>query len=434
ASFSHLKNRVATNGGIKADSTDDILTLFDFELEEANLTIDGKIIERRHNFHLLHQYQLTEGKGVQLFHQFETHSQVNRYSDFNVGANIDYYTSKNYFVTDTIFSANDTLPFASSMTRDEFIFKQYRNKVGIKGSVKGLYYQLYARNSLSKYTNKNFYSEYESPVFSEQFIGGAVLLDPVKDLRFIGKAELGLGRDYLLNPELQFKKAKVGLKLLNYSPTLLQNRYESLHFSWNNDFRNTNLQELYANTSIQVGKIELTPSISISNLQRYIYFNQNATPDQAGNDFTIIKPSLGYKLALGALNIDGFVNYTKLTDDSYLRVPEFLFQQSTYLEGRIFSRALHFQFGLDLKRSSSYFANDFNPITQQFYLQDSFKVPSYWLGDLFFNFKVKSTTVFFRLHNVLAGRVGNDAGYFTTPFYTGLPGSFDFGVKWPFFD
>ena len=128
------------------------------------------------------------------------------------------------------------------------------------------------------------------------------------------------------------------------------------------------------------------------------------------------------------------IKYYKVSNPDVLRAPEWLWQNRAYLESRIFKKKLLFRLGLDLKRQSNYLANDYNPVIQSFYLQDEFETPSYWFADVFFNFKIKSVRTFFRFHNVFAGVLSNDKGYFASPYYSGLPSSFDFGVNWAFFD
>ena len=90
------------------------------------------------------------------------------------------------------------------------------------------------------------------------------------------------------------------------------------------------------------------------------------------------------------------------------------------------------QIGFDIHWQSAYFAKDYDPVTQQFYLQNDFEIPSYLLADLFVSFKVKRIRWFFKMTNVLQNVEAD--GYFTTPYYTGQKRTLDFGVNWMFFD
>ena len=80
----------------------------------------------------------------------------------------------------------------------------------------------------------------------------------------------------------------------------------------------------------------------------------------------------------------------------------------------------------------SYFAYDYDPITQQFFLQNDFEVEGYLLADLFADLRIGRWNFFFKLVNV--GDQILDDGYFITPYYRGQQRTFDFGISWVFFD
>ena len=90
------------------------------------------------------------------------------------------------------------------------------------------------------------------------------------------------------------------------------------------------------------------------------------------------------------------------------------------------------QFGLDMNWKSTYMANSYDPVTQQFYLQDDFELPSYLLVDVFFNFKIGNALLFVKMINLMEGILAD--GYLATPFYRGTNRNFDLGLKWFFFD
>jgi len=103
-----------------------------------------------------------------------------------------------------------------------------------------------------------------------------------------------------------------------------------------------------------------------------------------------------------------------------------------YYEKDWFNRKMHVQLGIDLHWKSSYFAYNYDPATQQFFLQNELEVPNYLVADIFFNFQLIRGLVFLKVINVLEGLQAE--GYQATPFYPGQGRGIDLGVKWLFFD
>jgi hypothetical protein len=81
---------------------------------------------------------------------------------------------------------------------------------------------------------------------------------------------------------------------------------------------------------------------------------------------------------------------------------------------------------------SSYFADAYMPITQQFHIQNSFEIDQYTVADLFANVRIKRIRLAFKMAHVNQGF--GVPGYFQTPGYLGLKRAFSFGVNWPLFD
>ena len=88
-------------------------------------------------------------------------------------------------------------------------------------------------------------------------------------------------------------------------------------------------------------------------------------------------------------------------------------------------------FGIDAHYKSDYYAPSYNPVLQQFYLQDDFLVPAYIVADAFLEFQIEHFSLFIKFEHVNQRK---SLGYFTFPHYIGQPRVLDFGVRWQFFD
>ena len=90
------------------------------------------------------------------------------------------------------------------------------------------------------------------------------------------------------------------------------------------------------------------------------------------------------------------------------------------------------QIGFEVYYQSRYRALDYSPSTQQFYLQNSFTIRNYPVVDAFISADIKSVTVFLKGAYINQGLLYD--GYYTTPYYSGYPRRFQFGLKWNFFN
>ncbi|MDB5263868.1 MAG: hypothetical protein JWQ14_3151, partial [Adhaeribacter sp.] len=110
-----------------------------------------------------------------------------------------------------------------------------------------------------------------------------------------------------------------------------------------------------------------------------------------------------------------------------------------YYQGALFKNALYGQVGIETYVTDDYYADAYMPVTQQFYLQNSFKTPNYNFTerlypvvDLFLTVDIKNFNAFLKMSHVNQGFP--QEGYFPTPYYPGMGRSFVFGIKWMFFD
>ena len=114
-----------------------------------------------------------------------------------------------------------------------------------------------------------------------------------------------------------------------------------------------------------------------------------------------------------------------------MRIPELFYNGRYYWRGKLFGDNIPVEIGVDAHARSSYFANSYLPVTQQFHLQNEFEIPGYYRADLFLNMRLDKFFVAVKWGHV---DQPSDGGYFSTPYYPGLPKGFDLMIRWMFFD
>ena len=166
--------------------------------------------------------------------------------------------------------------------------------------------------------------------------------------------------------------------------------------------------------------------------------------DTARVDFTGIEVS-GH-LRWKKFNLSGQINYqipdiagdTVLTNYYMDNQPHYYAKGSLYWEKHDIKIARAIRTGIDYFYQPFYFTPLFDPVSQQFYPQNSLPnsgflfPPDYHRVDVFFSAQIKRAQFFARFYNVLDGVFG--PGYFTTFGYPMWDRDFQIGVVWTFFD
>lgn len=433
--YTHLDHAQYDYGGILVDSTNPTKAdMFEYKLEKPQLYSlpNGRTVpthlrayQKSSNFRFYNEYSLASKKGLQLFHQFDYGITLVRYDDDYLYNVVPDYRNRDYY---------PTLTYDTSHTNDRIVHELYENKVGIKGSAANLFYIAYFRRKDFSYIQTNY--EPVNRRFQENFIGGKMEYRFTDTIALSAKGEYYLGRDYLLKFDLTSQFLDVGYTSVSYSPTLLQLRNVSNSYQWENDFSNTYTNSFYANGKLKVGTLTFSPFVSYTTVSKLIYYDTSSFPMQSNG--TVNMASIGFsgKVNWKILYLENYLRYTKIGGADVWRAPALFNQSRIYLYGALFKKALRLQLGVDLSWKSGYYGNAYSPAIQQYLLSDrnnSYNfLDGYLLADIFINTQIKRGFVFLKLANANQGLLA--PGYFPTPYYSALPRSFEFGIRWLFYD
>ncbi|HEY8401365.1 MAG TPA: putative porin [Cytophagaceae bacterium] len=418
ANFSHLHHTINETGGVLPPSgeetTDD---LFDFQLEPVRL-FNARSLEKRYNYHLFQELALDSTRNFYLFDIVDIQKRVNRYDDKDLAS-------------DTAFIPYQITLFDQNATQDRMDYRLFQNIAGIKGVIGKMFARVYFRNRY--YTLEHSYAPEATRAYYDYFVGGAAryTISPTSMARVNG--EFMLGEDYLIRGEYLNKAFQLLYYRVNSSPTLVQRMYIGNNFGWYNpQFVNTLSDNLQVNARVRFGNFSIGPFVNLANIQNYIYYDASAIPQQTNEAIQYISAGSSLIYRYKSLNFENIVRFSSVSGPDVLRVPPVFNHFRFYIQNKILKNALHAQLGLDLYYRSTYFANNYMPVTQQFYLNNTFETQQYLLGDLFLNMEVKSALIFLRLSHFNEGLL--ERGYFVTPYYPGLMRTFEFGITWRFYD
>lgn len=242
--------------------------------------------------------------------------------------------------------------------------------------------------------------------------------------------------NYNLNDDFQFVFGYQNLnKLPNDNYNLFQSNY--VNYNWSNNFKNEKINVISGEA--------VTPwfdaSLQISTLTDHLYFENSATdqsqqivtPNQFGGTIKYLSLKVSKELTFGKFALNNTVLYQKTDQqEAILNVPELVSRNTIYFSNYFFHRALFLQAGITLNYFTKYFANDYNPVIGEFFIQQEKKIGNYPNLDFFINAKIQRTRIYLKAEHFNAGYTGNN--YYSTPNNPYRDMSIRFGLIWNFFN
>ncbi|WP_348798482.1 putative porin [Flavobacterium adhaerens] len=244
---------------------------------------------------------------------------------------------------------------------------------------------------------------------------------------------------YDINDENKLSVAYQSMnKLPNNNYNLFQSSYRE--YNWSNDFVNEKINSISATADTKW----VTLSMQLNTIQDHLYFTDKDALTR--NDTTqIVKPyqynsSINYaslkvarEFVVGKFALDNTLLFQKVDQsDAILNVPEFVTRNTLYFTDTFFKKNLFFQTGVELNYFSSYYANTYNPMIGEFFVQDNVKIGNYPLLDFFVNAKIQRTRIYLKAEHF--NTLFSKNNYFSdanNPYRDFL---IRFGLVWNFFN
>ena len=124
--------------------------------------------------------------------------------------------------------------------------------------------------------------------------------------------------------------------------------------------------------------------------------------------------------------------YAQFADNEKVNIPFFVTRQTVYYGFFMFKKALYFQVGVDFLYNTAYYANAYNPVLQQFHLQNEKEIGNYPYLDFFIRIKLNRFQFSVKGTHLLAGALGYN--YYLVPHYPAKNRGFALGILWHFYD
>ncbi|NGY36039.1 putative porin [Flavobacterium sp. XN-5] len=242
--------------------------------------------------------------------------------------------------------------------------------------------------------------------------------------------------NYNLNEDYQFTFGYQNLnKLPNDNYNLHQSSY--VNYNWSNDFKNEKINSITADA--------MTPwveaSVQFTTLNDHLYFEnvatdenqQIVTPNQYGNTINYVSVKLSKEIKFGRFALDNTFLYQKTDQqDAILNVPEIVTRNTIYYTNYMFKKALFLQTGITLNYFSNYYANDYNPVIGEFFVQNKKEIGNYPNLDFFVNARIQRTRIFVKAEHFNSSLTGNN--FYAAPNNPYRDFMIRFGLIWNFFN
>lgn len=261
--------------------------------------------------------------------------------------------------------------------------------------------------------------------------------------RFLFSSSISEQKMSTLDANLSYKfdeKNNVHFQYQNLSkvPDHIFNLFQSsyIDYNWANNFENEKINSLTVNANTQWANA----SLQVSSLKNHLYFfNESTTQDtltiKPGQysktiNYLSLKVSKEFKFRKWAL--DNTVLYQKVDqDDDILNVPQLVTRNTLYYSTHVFKKAMFLQTGITFSYFSKYYANDYNPVIGDFYIQTKREVGGFPTFDFFVNAKIRNTRVYLKAEHFNSGF--GEKNYYSAPNYPYRDFIVRFGLVWNFF-
>ena len=278
--------------------------------------------------------------------------------------------------------------------------------------------------------------------FSNVYAGGGIFRQTGSFWRwnFEGKIYL-LGRNagqtelsgIITKPLKLFGDSLAGLNITgqieNRVPEFFQEEFYAKHNRWKNNLKME--QRMTAKGSLKAPGRNLELGFNYSLINNFIYNDTAGVPSQFGGQLLVLAAHADKNFVLNNFHFRTRLLWQKSSNINVLHLPDFsAFVSANY--NFVISKVMFTSIGIDARYNTMFYADDYDPSTGLFHLQNEKKLGNYPYIDAHVNLRLKRTRVFFKMINI--GTEFIDREYFTIPHYPMNRMTFRMGVAWAFYD
>ena len=244
---------------------------------------------------------------------------------------------------------------------------------------------------------------------------------------------------YELNDETQlsFQYQNIN-KLANDNYNLYQSSY--VNYNWSNNFKNEKINSIIVNANSPWGDVSVQYSTfndhlyfaDVSSLEQIALRQQIIAPAQYAYTINYLSVKASKEFKFGKFALDNTILYQKVEQQDFiLNVPEFLTRNTLYFSQEMFRKALFLQTGVTFNYFTNYYANEYNPVVGEFFVQNNKEIGNFANFDFFINAKIQRTRIYLIAEHFNSSFSGNN--FYSSPNNPYRDFMIRFGLVWNFF-
>jgi hypothetical protein len=413
----------------------------DVYFKDAKTILEGTRLFLDHNFLINAKKQ---NNNLYLTHQINFESKFFEYNQATLATTITSSTG----TTATFYRFGPS--FAAANINDQVHYNRMYNKIGA----------IYENSTLGKFQffvddfRYNYY--YNSVLFLTAQTVPNSMNDIINDIggqyeyrknkwngKFVYSSSISKQSLFDFNAHLKYQYNDKNSFTFEYqNSNNLPNNNFNLHqssyinYNWYRNFKNEkhNSLKVEANTQWAIATLEL------NTIQDYLYFSNDDTanlqlvsPKQYEKTINHLSLKINKEVNFGKFALDNTLLYQKaLQSDQILNVPQLVLRNTLYYSDYFFNKALYLQTGVIFNYFTKYYANDYNPILGEFFVQNQKEIGAYPNFDLFANVRVQRTRIYLKSEHFNASMSGNN--FYSSPNNPYHDFIIRFGLVWNFFD
>lgn len=440
ADFFWTGTNVAENGGVANDSTFEFGNQLDRQVNEVNLNSAGTV-QRKRDVWMKHTFAL--GKVIDTIQLDSTKSRSVIMPAWGISVISEVYDEKyNYADEFPETGFYDVIYYDSTITQDSTYCWRVNNSVRLERfnqyGAKKIRGYVGVRHEAGEYFNDTIYHHFQN-VYAEGMIAFDSLDSPVMSKLWyvvsgFNKGDYGFVIHSTPSPVPMQWSANAEMYLDKLTPSMIYLQYSGNHLRWQNSFVQcsrigarirTTYRPYGAPSSISLwARSEITKNA--------LYFDSTFLPQQYSGSIKTNTVALEGTLKMGWFHSQTRIIYSKTTNDTIIRLPNLVIQETMYADLRLFNNAMSLQVGVDVTWFSEFTAEAYMPNVGQFYLQNSRTVGNYTYISPWVSFRIKPVRVFVKVDHANAGLMGRK--YFLLDHYPANDLAVKIGISWLFSD
>ena len=240
--------------------------------------------------------------------------------------------------------------------------------------------------------------------------------------------------DYSINDKIT---ASFEYKNLSKIPDHIYNLNQSSYtaYNWANEFKNEKINSFSA--AVKSPWVDLSANYQV--LNDLLYFTdevsdqfQILTPKQYDKSINYLSVQASKEFRYGKFALDNTVLFQQVDQpNDILNVPEFVTRNTLYYSDHLFKKALYFQTGFTLNYFTNFYANEYNPLLGEFFVQNEKEIGNFPMVDFFINLRIQRTRIFVKAEHFNSSFTGNT--FYSAPHYPYRDFMLRFGLVWNFF-